>query len=53
MRQTWRAIFITVFLSILMITLAFVTLKAVAQNPVPAGTEQFSADNNVSFPVDI
>ena len=60
-RQTWRLIYVTTFLSLLCMGAAFVTLRAVAQAPeqtiqddaTVAPDPQESADNSVTFPIDI
>jgi hypothetical protein len=60
-RQTWRFIWVTAFLSLLCMGAVVVTLRAVAQapeqtiqdDPTVAPDPQESADNSVSFPIDI
>jgi hypothetical protein len=60
-RQTWRLIWVMAFLSLLCMGAVVVTLRAVAQapeqtiqdDPTVAPDPQESADNSVSFPIDI
>jgi hypothetical protein len=68
-RRTWRLIWITCFLSLLAVGFAQVTLNAAARaadqasaeklegaiedDPTVAPDSEESADNNISFPVDI
>ncbi|MFO7277013.1 MAG: hypothetical protein DIU56_008270 [Pseudomonadota bacterium] len=60
MQRTWRMIWAMTLLSLLAIGTTLVTLRAVAQtdeqitdDPTVAPDPQESADNNVSFPIDI
>jgi hypothetical protein len=63
-RQTWRFIWVMAFMSLLCMGAVIVTLRAVAQapdapeqtiqdDPTVAPDPQESADNSVSFPIDI
>lgn len=68
MKNLWRPFGALSFLAILGIAIAFVALRAVAQDPKPSAAEESatiqddpiiapdsaeSADSNVTFPVDI
>lgn len=61
MRNAWRPIWVLALMALLCTGAAFVTLQAVAQSdartieddPTIAPDPQESADNNISFPVDI
>lgn len=59
MRRTWNLIIVTTLASLACWGAAVVSLRALAQSPPPASEteqppeERGSADNSVSFPVDI
>jgi hypothetical protein len=68
MRSTWRSITIVVLMGLLCVGAGFAALRAMAQSQTPSAAEESatikddptvapdpkqSADNNVSFPVDI
>lgn len=59
MRRTWNLIIVTTLAALACWGAALVSLRALAQNAPPASESQLppeergSADNSVSFPVDI